>query len=217
MPKVILISGCKRSGKDTVANRLMERIRSTSLAHTRMCAREVASTPKEEEEESSMARVEKISFADPLREICSIAFGFTPEHYGDDLKEVVVPHLKMSPRDALIKVGTELFRKQVDPDIWVKATINKMKQSNAEYIFVTDARFHNELELVKMAFPDHQTYLIIRPEVIPKHGIFGAHETEHFAILQSHEKSYPFTEIYTNHSLDDVDKCVEDMFAKMMM
>jgi hypothetical protein len=188
-PRVILISGCKRSGKDTVANRLMERM-------SGIC--------------------EKISFADPLREICSIAFGFTPEHYGDDLKEVVVPEWKMSPRDALIKVGTELFRKQVDPDIWVKATIQKMKKSSAQYIFVTDARFHNELELVKSAFSDHQTYLIIRPEVIPKSGIFSAHETEHFAILQSHQKSYPFTGIYTNHSLDDVEVCVEEMFQKIM-
>lgn len=190
MPKVILISGCKRSGKDTVANHLMERI--------------------------PVGKSAKFSFADPLREICSIAFGFTPEHYGDDLKEVVVPEWKMSPRDALIKVGTEMFRKQVDPDIWVKATIQRMKQSNADYIFITDARFHNELEMVKAAFPDHQTYLIIRPDVIPKNGIFGAHETEHFAILQSHQKSYPFTAIYINHNLDDVELCVQDMYTKIV-
>lgn len=192
MVRVILISGCKRSGKDTVANRLIEKI---TLSENKKC--------------------EKISFADPLREICSIAFGFTPDHYGDDLKEVVVPEWKMSPRDALIKVGTELFRKQVDKDIWVKATIQRMAKSSADYIFITDVRFHNEMEMVKAAFPDHQSYMIIRPEVIPKSGIFGAHETEHFAILQSHEKSYPFTAIYTNHNLDDVSACVEDMYEKI--
>ncbi len=76
MKKIILISGCKRCGKDTVANRLMERIPNSA----------------------------KFSFADPLREICSIAFGFSPEHYGDDLKEVKVEEWNMSPRDALIKV-----------------------------------------------------------------------------------------------------------------
>ena len=188
MPRVILISGCKRSGKDTVANHLIKMIPNST----------------------------KVSFADPLREICSIAFGFTPEDYGDDFKEVVVPEWNMSPRDALIKVGTELFRKQVDKDIWVKATIRKMKESKADYIFVTDVRFHNEMELVKSAFPDHLTYLIIRPEVIPLNGIFGAHETEHFAILQSFQKSYPFTRIYTNHNLEDVESCVQDMYLNIM-
>ncbi len=182
--KIILISGCKRCGKDTVANRLMERIPNSA----------------------------KFSFADPLREICSIAFGFSPEHYGDDLKEVKVEEWNMSPRDALIKVGTELFRKQVDPDIWVKATINRIKNSSAEYIFITDARFHNELEMVKEAFPNHQTYLIIRPDVIPVNGIVGAHETEHFGILQSIERSYVFDGVFINHNLDHVESCVQQMY-----
>jgi hypothetical protein len=182
--KIILISGCKRCGKDTVANRLMERIPNSA----------------------------KFSFADPLREICSIAFGFSPEHYGDDLKEVVVPEWNMSPRDALIKVGTELFRKQVDPDIWVKATINRIKNSSAEYIFITDARFHNELQMVKEAFPNHHTFLIIRPDVIPKNGIEGAHVTEHFGILQSIERSYMFDGVFINHNLDHVESCVQQMY-----
>lgn len=182
--KIILISGCKRCGKDTVANRLIERIPNSA----------------------------KFCFADPLREICSIAFGFTPEHYGDDLKEVIVPEWNMSPRDALIKIGTELFRKQVDPDIWVKSTINRIKQSSSEYIFITDARFHNELELVKDAFSNHYKFLIIRPDVIPKNGIVEAHETEHFGILQSIETSYVFDGVFINHNLDCVKECVEQMY-----
>lgn len=182
--KIILISGCKRCGKDTVANRLMERIPNSA----------------------------KFCFADPLREICSIAFGFSPTHYGDDLKEVKVEEWNMSPRDALIKVGTELFRKQVDPDIWVKSTINRIKQSSAQYIFITDARFHNELQMVKDAFPNHKTFLIIRPDVIPQNGIVGAHETEHFGILQSIETSYVFDGVFINHNLDHVENCVQQMY-----
>ncbi len=189
MPKIILLSGCKRCGKDTVANRLMERLPNSI----------------------------KVAFADPLREICSIAFGFNMEHYGDDLKEVKVEEWGMSPRDALIKVGTELFRKQIDPDIWVKATINRIKKSDAEYIFITDARFHNELEMVKNAFPNHYSFLVIRPEVVPKNGIESAHVTEHFGILESLNPTYNFNSIFINNNLEEVDNCVENIYNMIIL
>ncbi len=188
MPKVILISGCKRCGKDTVANRLMAMIPNSG----------------------------KFCFADPLRDVCSIMFGFTPEHSGDDLKDVPHPDWGFSPRDALIKVGTELMRKQIDPDIWVKATLRRMKEATFDYIFVTDARFLNEIDMVKSAFPDHINVLIIRPSVIPAGGTDGAHVTEHFSIEQSIETTYPFHSVYVNHNLDDVEKCVNDLYASLI-
>ncbi len=188
MPKVVLISGCKRCGKDTVANRLMAMIPNSG----------------------------KFCFADPLREVCSIMFGFTPEHFGDDLKDLPHPDWGFSPRDSLIKVGTELMRKQVDPDIWVKATLRRMKAATFDYIFVTDARFLNEIDMVKAAFPDSMEILIIRPSVVPPGGIERAHVTEHFSIEQSLEVTYPFHSVYTNHNLEDVEKCVASIYADLM-
>ena len=189
-PKVILLAGCKRAGKDTLANRIIERL--------------------------SAGSCERYSFADPLREVCSIAFGFTEEDYGDDRKEVLNLEWGISPRQALIQVGTEYFRKQVHPDIWIKATLRRMAQSAAQYIFVTDCRFHNELESIRLAFPSHRTVLVIRPEVVPADGTASAHSTEVFAIEQSIELTYSFDHVYVNHSIEDVSTSVDDLYQHLM-
>ena len=189
MPKVILISGCKRCGKDTVANRLMEMIPNSG----------------------------KVCFADGMREVCSIIFGFTPEHYGDDLKDVPHPDWGFSPREALIKVGTDLIRKQIDEDIWTKVTMRRLKESKLDYIFMTDIRFLSEIDAVKELFPHSINIHIIRPSVLPKDGTVNAHVTEKFNIEQSITPTYPFHSIYTNSNMNDVDTCVMDIYRNIIM
>jgi hypothetical protein len=44
--------------------------------------------------------------------------------------------------------GTEVFRKRVDTDWWVKQLIKRVKESNDDVIFVTDVRFPNEINLL---------------------------------------------------------------------
>lgn len=189
-PKVILLSGCKRAGKDTLANRLIERLPAGSC--------------------------ERYSFADPLREVCSIAFGFTAEDYQDDRKDLPHPEWGISPRQALIQVGTEYFRKQIHPDVWIKETLRRMARSTADYIFITDARFLNEIESIRRAFPSHRTVLVIRPDVVPADGTASAHSTEVFAIQQSMELTYPFDHVYVNQSLDDVTTAVDNLYQHLM-
>lgn len=55
----------------------------------------------------------------------------------------------------LQKIGTEIIRKQVDPNFWIKKMleeINKWKDNNPEgiTIIIDDVRFVNEAALVKM-------------------------------------------------------------------
>jgi hypothetical protein len=192
MPKIVFFSGCKRSGKDTVVNKIIQNKGGI-----------------------------KIAYADALREICSILYGFTEEDY--ELRKEMCNDalsLSISPRDALCLVGTELFRKQVDPDIWVKIVIRRIRKLSKEYeyIFISDARFLNEIEMVKKAFPEYTCYsfLIIRPDVLPGDGISSAHESEHFGILQSIETSYVFDGVYINHTLSDVDVCVSDIICDFL-
>jgi len=44
-------------------------------------------------------------------------------------------------------VGTNLFRKHVDNDFWIKELIKKVNKYQEKYVIVTDARFPNEIDL----------------------------------------------------------------------
>lgn len=45
--------------------------------------------------------------------------------------------------------GTEIFRRRVDNDWWVKKTAEEIKESDADVIIVTDFRFPNECTVLK--------------------------------------------------------------------
>lgn len=79
---IILVTGLKRSGKDTLADYLVDN-------------RDFG----------------KYSFADPIREICKVAFDWTDEDFTDrEKKEMVDPDYGISPRQAMQWIGTEAFQ-----------------------------------------------------------------------------------------------------------
>lgn len=126
---IIGLCGCKRSGKDTVARFL-----------TDTCNR----------------KVRLFAFADALRDVVKITFGFDDCDFQDDVsKETKIsplfPGSQFTPRRALQFVGTDLFRNQVDPDIWVKIAENKLTQEQEEgtIVIVTDVRFENEMNMLR--------------------------------------------------------------------
>jgi hypothetical protein len=89
---ILGIAGRARSGKDTVAARLVER--HGYVRH---------------------------AFADALKEGCAAVFGLTREQlYGDD-KERVDPFWQDTPRRILQLFGTECVRRGYRDDVWIKA------------------------------------------------------------------------------------------------
>lgn len=54
----------------------------------------------------------------------------------------------MTAREVMQFVGTDIFR-NIDSDIWVKATINKIFNENPKVAIITDCRFPNEVEAIK--------------------------------------------------------------------
>ena len=82
-------------------------------------------------------------FADPLKQICSIAFDFPIEFFEDpDRKEAPLDHWPFqSPREIAQTVGTEMFRKHY-PGVWVENL--KRRASQHEKTVVTDLRFLDE-------------------------------------------------------------------------
>jgi hypothetical protein len=95
------------------------------------------------------------NFADVLkRDICMNILGLTYDQcYGSDEEKNAPTSLQLegkylSARDILQYIGTDIFRK-IKPDVWVEATITKIKKDKTELAIITDCRFPNEVDIVK--------------------------------------------------------------------
>jgi hypothetical protein len=131
---IYVLSGCKRSGKDTCFKILKESW------------------------EAQGYRVAQFAFADALREVCAIVFGFTDSDFSDGTRKETVGSPIMgdewTPRRALQFVGTDLFRLQVNEDVWVRVARHRLQRliTEVDVVVVTDARFTNEIKLCKDLF-----------------------------------------------------------------
>jgi hypothetical protein len=104
----------------------------------------------------------KISFADTLKDIISIIFnwdrkklqGLTKEDrlWREEKDEWWSDKLKITnftPRFAMQFIGTELFRKHFNIDIWMNVLERKLMDNKDKNIVIPDCRFLNEIDLVK--------------------------------------------------------------------
>ena len=121
MYRIIGIAGKAKAGKDTLADYLCW------------------NTDKD---------YEKVHFADILKEgakqICQLDWWAVNTQEG---KESTIPWLNMTVRELLQKFGTAI-RKEVDPDFWVKALLNRYIDDD---IIIADVRFPNEAKAIKDA------------------------------------------------------------------
>lgn len=100
------------------------------------------------------------NFAEPLKDYMIAVFGLTWEQcYGtDDQKNTETEYLwenmpvkikgkkgKMLARELVQYWGTEVMR-SIDDNIWVRATLNKIKAENPEIAIIGDCRFPNEVQ-----------------------------------------------------------------------
>ena len=129
---IIGLTGFIGSGKDTVANMLCD----------------VGATQE--------------SFASPLKDVCASVFGWERHMLeGDtiasrDFRET--PDMfwtrklgidNFTPRLALQLIGTDIMRNHFNSDIWISSMEYRLRKSNSNIIVVSDARFQNELNLIK--------------------------------------------------------------------
>jgi hypothetical protein len=91
----------------------------------------------------------KIALADPLKKAVQIIFDIDNETMYDREKreEPLVGWEGWTVRKLLQFVGTELFRVQVDENIWVKNCVSRSMKSPLSVI--ADVRFHNEVDGLK--------------------------------------------------------------------
>ena len=127
---VVGIFGKAGSGKDTIANYMIE-----NLGYT------------------------KIAFADILKDIVSVIFSWDRHLLEGDTKESrqfreskdvwwsKKLDKEITPRLMLQQIGTELFRNHFDKNIWIYAIERKIARYSK--VVITDIRFLNEHQLIK--------------------------------------------------------------------
>ena len=121
---IIGLHGLAGSGKDTVADYIVKKY-----------------------------NYKKTSFATPLKIIVSLISGwnydFVDGKEDRQLRETL-EHYKynMTCRQMMQYIGTDLFRKQFNENIWINITKNYI-DNHSENIIVTDCRFENEINLIK--------------------------------------------------------------------
>jgi hypothetical protein len=97
----------------------------------------------------------RLSFAGKVKDVAHIVFGWDRELLEGLTKEsrawreVVDPYWEISPRVALQRIGTEMFRTYIHPDTWVKAVIRTIQATPELNYVITDCRFENEVKALK--------------------------------------------------------------------
>jgi hypothetical protein len=174
MKKIIVFCGLIGSGKDTAANFLLN--------------------------ENCI----KLSFASALKDAVSCVFGWDRKMLEGDSNEsriwreqidewwarrLNIPHL--TPRFILQNWGTDVLRNHFHPDIWIASLENKIINSKAQNIIITDCRFKNEVFCLQKISKENNyeiTFNWIRRFPLPlwvedylKNGIapVGIHPTEY--------------------------------------
>jgi energy-coupling factor transporter ATP-binding protein EcfA2 len=142
---IILVAGKKGSGKDTLANLLKDLINDDK-------------------------HVQRLSFAEPIKEVSNLLFGWDYAKFDQDDKETVDKNNGVSPRDFWQWFGTEVMQyafprrfkhvyNKMGRNIWVKILADKANKPGTTYI-VSDWRFPHELDyLLKNT---HQDVVAIR-------------------------------------------------------
>lgn len=106
----------------------------------------------------------QVAFADPLYECVSTITGLPVARLKDrGVKEAVIPWLGKSPRQLLQSMGTEWGRQAVHDQIWIRITLDRIRDDLAagRSVVITDVRFDNEAEAIIKAGGD--VWKVARP------------------------------------------------------
>ena len=124
MGKIIGIHGKAGSGKDTVADYLLDFWRSDFRS---------------------------LAFADPIRSAMKEIFGWDDSHFQHPKKNEVDPVFNISPRKAMQLLGTEWGRNLVNDKLWLILAEKKTEPliGAGFNVLFRDCRFENEAEWIR--------------------------------------------------------------------
>lgn len=126
---IIALTGYKKTGKDTIADYLVEKYGFI-----------------------------KLSFAENLKNILKTMFNWTDEHFSQKLKEINDPIWNVSPREMMQFFGTNVIRNQLKINTNIndkqynyhikKLYLDNIHNFKNKNIVISDLRFHNEQEFI---------------------------------------------------------------------
>lgn len=120
MKTIIGIAGPKGSGKDTVADHIVRRLK----GHVKM------------------------AFALPIKQMLAIGLGLTREQLYGSLKDDVDLRYRVTPRRLMETLGTDWGRDTILWDLWFQATKSRIAGQTADVV-LSDVRFENEAQLCR--------------------------------------------------------------------
>lgn len=170
---VVCFSGKKGSGKDSAAAVLTKEFGFTRVALAdplrELCSKvfripynDFLDQDKKDQPLSLGSFEIDYHHIDKIRHIVEQEWGFEITHEAREEMEDYYGETVETPRDILKLVGTELLRKNVADDIWIKLAFNRINEIQGKVV-VTDVRFDNE----RKAFGDAGALLCLikRPSV----------------------------------------------------
>jgi hypothetical protein len=98
---------------------------------------------------------QRLAFAAKVKDVAATVFGWNRDQLEGRTpasrawRECMDPYWGITPRQALQQIGTDLFRKQVRDDIWVKSVERELLDHPDQNFVLTDCRFPNEVEMVR--------------------------------------------------------------------
>jgi len=131
--KIIGLGHYSRTGKDSLANYLIQDLRSSGLV------------------------AKKIPFAWKLKQICHDLYAWDglrePEFYdtpdGEKFRDIKLPTIGKTPVEIWVAMGTPAVRNNVYMDTWINFVLKSDHQ--ADVIVIPDVRFPNEIQAVRDA------------------------------------------------------------------
>lgn len=171
--KIILVIGYRRTGKDTLADALIN-----NRDIKELYPKYLTTLPK-------LHKPMKIALADQLKEDVKNILGYPITEENKDKKLEVFPHGfnlsdESTNRDILIQHGMNM--RKLDPDYWIKIVVNKIDQYPERDIIITDCRFRNEVQYFK-ALKDSEvlTVRLFRDSVpIPPLDLPSEHDLDEY-------------------------------------
>jgi len=103
----------------------------------------------------------KLSFARRVKDAAAAVFGWDRDllegatRESREWREQVDPFWGLSPRLALQKIGTEMFRQHIRDDIWIKGVEKDLAEEPFTRFVITDCRFQNEIDTIRRAGGSH--------------------------------------------------------------
>lgn len=153
---------------------------------------------------------EKIALADPIKRLVQDVFVLDSHTVYDRVaREQELPQWKnWTVRKLLQYVGTELFRNNIDAEIWVKSLWFRVASNPNKNYVVSDCRFPNEINFLKENGKDKFTSIkVIREGCDGNVGLVG-HESEKYDLEANHD-------LYNNGTIDYLHKKVDSLMEEI--